>query len=542
MELPIGSFRNTPRATSRRRLLRAAAGGGIVAAAGAVAAAPRPDRVATAQAPAPLPAAARAIMAGPRYRIARWHLYIADRATGEQLYNLNGDDLILPASTTKLWSTAAALDAYGPDFRFETPVYKRGTVDTGGTLDGDLILVASGDMTMGGRDTPDGRIAFTSIDHAEANLIPGATLTPEDPLTGLNDLARQVAATGLRRVSGEVLIDARLFEQKAKDEYILTPIMINDNLIDVTVRPSGVGQAATVEWRPQTAAYQVQSTVRTAAAGDDSNVTAASPRPGVIVVEGAIAADAGDLVRTVQVADPQAFARTLFIEALERHGVAVDARPTGPNPVAQLPPSGSYTTAEQVALHQSLPFSENIRLINKVSMNVQADTLIMLLAVKSGERTFEEGMALMLPFVEKTGIDPETVSLSDGRGNEYSDLFSPHTVTRLLRYMTTRADFPTYFDSLPIFGVDGTETTVVSPTSPVAGKAQAKSGTTGAGDLMHQRPILMVRGNAGYLTGKSGREMVFGLYVMYVPMTGIADIFDILKDLGSIVEAIYEET
>jgi len=481
-------------------------------------------------------------MGAPRYSIARWFMYLADRATGEPLYSLNGDDLVLPASTTKLWSTAAALDAYGPDFRFETPIYRRGVVNAAGELEGDLILVASGDLTMGGRNTPQGTIAFTSIDHAEANLIPGAMLTPEDPLAGLDELARQVAASGIRRVRGNVLIDARLFEQRPKDDYLLTPIMINDNLIDLLVVPGAVGQAATVEWRPQTAAYTVQSQVRTVAAGGDLDVTAESPRPGVIVVEGTIPADAGEVLRTVQVADPQAFARTLLIEAIERQGVAVDATPTATNPVAQLPPSDSYATTDQVARLRSLPFSENIKLINKVSMNVQADTLIMLLAVKHGERTFEEGMALMLPFVQKTGIDPDTISLSDGRGNEYSDLFSPHTVTRLLRYMATRPDFPTYFNSMPIFGVDGTETIVVPPTSPVAGKAQAKSGTTAAGDLMHQRPILMVRGNAGYLTGKSGREMVFGLYVMYVPMMGIEDLFDILKDLGSIVEAIYEIT
>src|SRR5207237_478736 len=153
---------------------------------------------------------------------------------------------------------AAALDAYGPDYRFETPVYRRGTVDGQGGLQGDLILVASGDLTMGGRNTPDGRIDFESFDHTYANSLPGATLTPENPLAGLDDLAGQVAAAGIRRVGGNVIVDARLFEQMPKDDYVLSPIMINDNVIDITVRPAGVGQAATVSSRPQTAAYQVK--------------------------------------------------------------------------------------------------------------------------------------------------------------------------------------------------------------------------------------------------------------------------------------------
>jgi D-alanyl-D-alanine carboxypeptidase/D-alanyl-D-alanine-endopeptidase (penicillin-binding protein 4) len=525
----------TRQPSSRRQLLWATAGGALAAATATTVSR------GSAQAQSQLPPRVTAIMGGARYKISRWFLYVADRATGTQLYSLNGDDLVLPASTTKLWATAAALDAYGPDFRFETPIYKRGGLGSGGVLDGDLILVASGDMTMGGRNTPDGTIAFTGLDHAEANVIPGATLTPQDPLAGLNDLARQVAASGIQRVR-DVLIDARLFDQYPKDEYILTPIMINDNLIDVTVVPGAVGQPATVEWRPQTAAYQIQSSVVTVAAGGESDVTATASSAGVISVKGQIAAGAGQVLRTVQVENPQAFARTLLIEALGRQGVQVSASPAGPNPVAQLPPAGSYAAADRVALLRSLPFSENIKLINKVSMNVQADTLIMLLAVKHGQRTFEDGMAQLRPFVQKAGIDPDSMSLTDGRGGAYSNQFSPRTVSQLLRYMTTRPDFPAYFNSMPIFGVDGTETLTVSPTSPVAGKAQAKSGTLAAGDLMNQRLMLMTRGNAGYYTGKSGREYVFGLYVMHTPLGAIEDLFAVLQDLGSIVEVIYELT
>ena len=112
---------------------------GAALAARALAAGPGGERAGGAGAapgPAPLPPAIRELMAGPQYRNARWSLYVADRATGEPLYDLTGGELVLPASTTKLFSTAAALDAYGPDFRFETPVYRRGAVDGQGALPG----------------------------------------------------------------------------------------------------------------------------------------------------------------------------------------------------------------------------------------------------------------------------------------------------------------------------------------------------------------------------------------------------------------------
>jgi serine-type D-Ala-D-Ala carboxypeptidase/endopeptidase (penicillin-binding protein 4) len=490
--------------------------------------------------PAALPDAAMTVMQGPRYAFSRWYVHVSDRATGAPLQELNADQLVLPASTTKLWSTAAALDTFGPDFRFETPVYRRGSVE-GDELRGDLVLVARGDLTMGGRDTPQGTIAFTPLDHAESNALPGATLTPQDPLAGLDDLARQVAAAGIRRVTGTVVVDARMFDQTPKDDYILSPIMVNDNLVDLTITPGPPGGPATVVSRPVTAAYQVRTAVRTVAADQPATVSVTTPEPGVIAVGGDIPV-AGPLLRTYQVADPPAFARTLFVEALGRAGVTVAAPAAGPNPTDTLPPVGSYADGDRVALHRSLPFAENIKLINKVSMNLQADTLVMLIAAKNGRRTLDEGMALLQPFIRKAGIDPSTLSLSDGRGNEYTDLFTPRTVATLLRYMATRPDFPTYQASLPIFGVDGTETNVVPAGSPSAGKVAAKSGTTVAGDAMNQRALVMTRGNAGYMTSKSGRETVVAAYVMHTPIGAVDEVFGIAQDVGAVVAALWEAT
>ena len=200
--------------------------------------------------------------------------------------------------------------------------------------------------------------------------------------------------------------------------------------------------------------------------------------------------------------------------------MTVTATATGPNPDSKLPPTGSYAEADRVALFTSPPFSENIKLILKVSMNQDADMLIFLLALKHGETTFDAGLAQIPPFLRSLGLDPLEVSLSDGRGNEYTDLFSPRTVSQLLRVMTTQPDFQSYFDGLPILGVDGSEIDTVAQTSPVRGKAFAKSGTTIAGDVMNQRPITMVRALAGYLTAKSGRELIFTIYVSDVPLQG----------------------
>ena len=105
--------------------------------------------------------------------------------------------------------------------------------------------------------------------------------------------------------------------------------------------------------------------------------------------------------------------------------------------------------------------------------------------------------------------------------------------------MATQPDFPAYFAALPILGVDGSEIDTVAPTSPVRGKAVAKSGTTVDGDVMNQRTLVMVRALAGYMTAKSGRELIFAIYVSDVPLADVLDVLTVIKEQGSIAEVIF---
>jgi len=101
-----------------------------------------------------------AVLAAPGFQNGHWGVLVVDRKTGETIYERNGDQLFAPASVTKLFSTAAALVELGPNHRFQTPLVRRGEVDLKGTLHGDVILIAQGDLCMGGRTGPDGTLVF----------------------------------------------------------------------------------------------------------------------------------------------------------------------------------------------------------------------------------------------------------------------------------------------------------------------------------------------------------------------------------------------
>ena len=530
----------------RRAVLGAAGLGAAAAALGRalpVVAQATPVAGASDGAAAPLPDAALAVMRQPRYPAwANWGVYVADRASGEPLFDLDGANRFVPGSVTKLFPAAALLLRFGPEHRFETPVFRTGPV-VDGELEGDLVLVASGDPMLGGRTLPDGSLAYGEIDHTDANALPGVALLPTDPLAGLVDLAEQVAAAGIRRVAGDVVVNTRLFPQMPKDDYVLSPIVVNDNAIDVLVTPGeAAGEAATVTLRPVTTAYRVEgevATVVTVAAGDAGTVTVEQPEPGVIRVGGTIVAGTAPALRVVSVTDPAALARTLFIQALEAAGVAVAADPAGPAPS---PPDTAFSAAERVALLVSRPVADLVTVTLKVSMNLYADTLVMLLGSADGptDNAWEEGFTVIRETLAGLGLDPAAVSLGDGRGNDRADLFGPRTVCDLLRAMADRPEGAVFEAALPILGVDGTETRAVAADSPVRGKAAAKSGTVVVGDLLNDRPLLLGKASAGYMTGASGRRVVYATMVNDVPLPDIAEIFATVSDQGALAAALYE--
>jgi D-alanyl-D-alanine carboxypeptidase/D-alanyl-D-alanine-endopeptidase (penicillin-binding protein 4) len=478
-----------------------------------------------------------------RFQHARWGILVADRATGEVLDELGADKLFAPASTTKLYSVAAALDALGSGYRFETPVYRRGAVNAAGVLEGDLILVAVGDLTMGGRTTAANEIEYTNADHVYASPAGNAVLTSADPLAGLNVLARQVAAAGIRQVHGQVMIDARLFTPAAgtgSGPSQLTPIMINDNLIDFTIMPTAKGSPAKVDWRPRSAAVQIDAQIETVGPGGETKIDCHPAGQDRFILRGRIAADRSRCIIVHEVSDPARWTRTLFIEALGRAGVSVSASIYDANPISRLPNPGDRQGLARVALLTSPPFSENARLILKVSHNLHASTLPLLLAVRHGKRQLEDGLRLEHDFLKRAGLDADSISFGGGAGGSPADFTTPCMNVALLRYMSTRPDFSVYERALPILGIDGTLWNDVATTSPARGKVRAKTGTLVWENGMNKRFLVTSKALAGYLTAKSGRELVFSFVVNGVQIDKATDTKTIGKVLGHLCEIVYD--
>lgn len=121
-------------------------------------------------------------------------------ADGRVLFDLGGARPLIPASTSKLVTAAAALTAFGPDHRFTTRVLATAPPGPDGVLAGDLVLVGGGDPTLVSR-------TFVELG-----------IDPERPQTPLAGLAEQLAASGITRVEGAVLGDGGFLEGPAVPE------------------------------------------------------------------------------------------------------------------------------------------------------------------------------------------------------------------------------------------------------------------------------------------------------------------------------------
>jgi D-alanyl-D-alanine carboxypeptidase/D-alanyl-D-alanine-endopeptidase (penicillin-binding protein 4) len=154
-----------------------------------------------------------------------WGAIIVSLTRGDTLFAQNADAMMQPASTMKMYTSAVALDRFGPDYTFHTPVLRDGAVGPDGSLAGNLYLRGVGDPSLSSRFWRD-----------------------EEPMDAL---AKQIAAAGIKHIRGDIIGDATAFDDKLvpdgwKTSYLgasyaarVSALSLNENLIWVVAKPQG---------------------------------------------------------------------------------------------------------------------------------------------------------------------------------------------------------------------------------------------------------------------------------------------------------------
>ncbi len=463
------------------------------------------------------------VISRPEFAHANFGIEFYSLDTGKVLYALNADKLFVPASTTKILTEGTLLAKLGADYRFHTRVYRMGPIDKHGKLKGDLILVASGDPNLSNRVQPDGTLAFVDKDHSY-----GGPALPGDPLSVLRQLAKDVAAEGVREIDGRVLIDATLFPDGPREggtNVVMSSIMINDNVIDLICAPGAkAGDPVALHSSPQTSYVKFVNHLITSLAEakpsfEPPEFTTKPDGSVLVILSGSLPAGIDPQPATIAVPSPAKFAETVFREALSAAGIQIKTG-TAPSFTDYSAYARLYSIENQVAEHISPPLSEEIKVTLKVSQNLHAGMgpyLLGSLVGKDTKKPLDAGFKLEHDFLQSAKLDLSGAAQGDGAGGDWADLFSPNFMVRYLTYWATRPDYQFFFKALPILGKDGT-LAKIQTNSPGAGHVFAKTGTFGSEDKLGGKMMLNGKGLAGYVSTQDGKRLAFAAYVNHVSL------------------------
>ncbi len=459
----------------------------------------------------------------PAARRAFWGLRIVNLADGEVLYARDSEKLFVPASNTKLFATALALESLGPDARMTTELVGEAALGPDGVLPGPLRLIGGGDPNLSSRVAP----------------YRGEEEFREDRLEPMRTLAQQAYDAGLRKVEGDVIGDDRRYVWAPYPEgwsigdeiwsygAPVSALSFNDNTIKILVRPGAIaGQPARLKIDPSFDYFAIRNETRTAPTRIVAKRLSLGMNPVDRAVDlwGEISIRSPGRDMSIAVDDPALFAATALKRALEDAGVEITGqaradhlRPLDVPDLKGGDPPASREYPLRLGRLDSAPLDDLITITNKESQNLHAEMLLREVGfARRGVGSLEAAIEEMRTFLRGAGLSPWEFFLNDGSGLSRQNLVSPSGAVKLLRHMWDSPNRAAFVSSLSIAGEDGTLDWRFSRTV-AKGRIHAKTGT-----LSHVTAL------SGYAQAIDGRDLAFSIYVnnFGVSTSYIRDIVD----------------
>jgi len=389
-----------------------------------------------------------AVVNRPLFNRVRWGILVKNQDSNQTLYMRNGQKYFVPASNTKLLTTAAALQALGENFRIRTSVYQDG--------EGILRIVGRGDPSL------------------------------KDPQ--LEILAKQLRQKGIRQIKqliaddsysqGDIIHPSWMWEDV--QYYYGAPVnslILNENASILRTYPQTLGKPLEVKWDKPLEAYQwrVENNSVTVAEGKSGFVQVTRDLRGPILrINGQLEVGSRPDITAIAVFDPIEHFMRHFRLHLKREGISVTQTFT----------AVGRKNGRELAAVESPPLSELVMETNVNSNNLFAEALLRALASKSTQENHKNaaniGLKVLTTTLEQLGVNPQGYKIVDGSGLSHKNLISPEALVQTLQGMTKSPQAEVFRASLPISGVSGTLRNRMKGT-PAAGIVQAKTGTiTGA--------------------------------------------------------------
>jgi D-alanyl-D-alanine carboxypeptidase/D-alanyl-D-alanine-endopeptidase (penicillin-binding protein 4) len=424
---------------------------------------------------------------------ARFGLLVVDEA-GTVLVGVNPDQRFIPASNTKMFTTAAAYALLPGMDQLDVAGGARAWLQSGKhKAAADVVLMGMGDARL--------------------------SSAPDCLSDCLAVLADMVAAR--TKLVGDVIgDDSRFPDQRwspgmswnnlgSNDATAASALSLDSNELMVRANPGAVGHAPLVDVPPY---MTVRNQAMTSAAGGKSTlILEHTLNSREFRLYGELPADAGAWTGRIGVDDPADFTAWAFANMLAARGVKVmghikaSHRPySPPRSIASFATAPGVPVPGLIALSPP-PLADDISVINKVSQNLHAELLLRRIALVKGSGSLQDGLAAERAVFDEAGIPREGYDFSDGSGMSTYNRVSPRAAVSLLRWIATQPWGKAWYASLPIAGVDGTLKKRFVGT-PLAGNLIAKTGTLNATNAI-----------SGTFRAASGRNLTFAFFANDVP-------------------------
>jgi serine-type D-Ala-D-Ala carboxypeptidase/endopeptidase (penicillin-binding protein 4) len=415
--------------------------------------------------------------------------YAVDLTNNQVVAGLNSNKSLVPASTTKLVTTASALEILGGDTRFKTQILHTGSIDTlCRVLNGDIIIKGGGDPSLGAERYSKHYGGF------------------------INQWAIKIKALGIDSINGRVIGDASCFTSQTTPStwiwgdlgnyYGASPsgLSIYENTCKVEFESGKKNGDSTIITcvMPFVPEFNIENEVKSTNTKKDESYFYGAPFQVNRIVKGGIPLNKKGFDVKSSIPDPSLLAAFELDMEMRMMGVKLKDKYT----TRRILEFDGDEETRLITKTYSPKLTDIINQTNTYSINLYAEHLLNLIGLKvykSGDP--ESGTTAITNFWKGKGINVEGLYLNDGSGLSRFNAISAMHLVSILEYMKKSENYNEFYNSLPIAGRSGTIRSIVKKTF-AENNLRAKSGY-----------MTRARSYAGYVTTKSKRELAFALIV-----------------------------
>lgn len=427
--------------------------------------------------------------AQPRFAGAIWGVQVVSLDSGKMLLEHHADRRMSPASNSKLYAGALALDQLGGDYRISTPLFATATVDAAGVLAGDFVIAGRGDPSWNHRPA---KKDFWSI---------------------FDPFVTALRQRGVSRITGDIVADATWLQSPPQGaswtaddmdfEYgaEISAITLADNYVDLRIVPAGtVGEPCAVEVLQPLSGLVFDNRLTTGPAGSERVVRVQRlAGENTVHLFGSLPIGGKPELTEAPVPHPAAWFATALREALIRGGIAVDGRARSVR-WPDAPVAAGVSLGEVI----SPPLRDLVAGFMKPSQNLETDLVFMHVGEKrrtaattSWLRSDELALTALDEFLARLESPADAVLFDEGSGLSRNNLTTAAATVNLLVRMAQHREAANFLASLTIAGVDGSLEKRMRGTA-AEGNLRAKTGT-----------LRWANALSGYVTTATGEKLAF---------------------------------